>query len=213
MWNASAACINISCWKQRVRAVLSRVFPSPETAIEFQWNLLQRQSRRSMGVLPGTSKLIKWFCVENCKHTDAQERRQLWKWYYEGKEKLKKEKKNDAQEIIFFKSRRLIIDRCMYSQSKAEFKMQKAQSMACNTNPQEHLSTHPTLNILLNWSEQNPCLTTLLFVLMGETWDNPKMLSFETFQIIKLHIGDSVSVAVYIYRKCRIKSYFYLLIP
>lgn len=129
------------------------------------------------------------------------------------KKNWRKKKKNDAQEIIFFKSRRLIIDRCMYSQSKAEFKMQKAQSMACNTNPQEHLSTHPTLNILLNWSEQNPCLTTLLFVLTGETWDNPKMLSFETFQIIKLHIGDSVSVAVYIYRKCRIKSYFYLLIP
>lgn len=32
------------------------------------------------------------------------------------------------------KCRRLITDRCVYSQSKAEFKMQAAQSITCNTN-------------------------------------------------------------------------------
>lgn len=81
--------------------------------------------------------------------------------------------------------------------------MQTTQSIACNTNfcrsiySQGLLSTHPALNILLNRGELNSFLTSLLFVLTGETWDNPKRLSFETFQTIKLHVSDSVSVAVY----------------
>lgn len=35
----------------------------------------QRQSSQSMGVLPVTSNLMKWFCVKNCKYTHRKDDR------------------------------------------------------------------------------------------------------------------------------------------
>lgn len=65
----------------------------------------QRQSSRSMRVLPVTSNLMKQFCVKNCKYTHGKEDRSE-----NGTMKIKKKcrkKRNDTQKK---KCRRSVID-------------------------------------------------------------------------------------------------------